>query len=337
MLSACNRKNVDKTVRVFSACDELAHHMLRAMLATAILVFLNLPDNTILNLDEGDKNSSTSSYSGLTTVEGVERAARSFVERHFNEPFFPTKGTSPIKEDRVLTAARQLMSHLLDYAEFREAVRYEDPERIFRIWRILIPFFLGAGSKNYAAELVNFFINVKARWSEFDAYIALNNSTVNMSGIDGKGKAIDLLQEHINASIKVPLKQSGANYSESHGTTLSLVNLYLSKCVKIFSDINEIHNSSSHSNPDAAEDIRLMIRKLQAHKVFSYNGKERDLGWKYDWNIDSGNKKLSHGWLEDFLRKQADSEDGFLEENDAQEMEEHVVHSNSDENIEDLW
>ena len=97
-------------------------------------------------------------------------------------------------------------------------------------------------------------------------------------GIEGKGEAIDLLQEHINAKTKVPLKESGPNYSESHGVTLSLVVMYLSECVKIPSDqTNATHNSSSHTNPEAGKDIRLMVGLLQDQEVFSFKGREEGI------------------------------------------------------------
>ena len=116
-----------------------------------------------LYFDDAPKNVDER-LSCLQTIEDVEMAARAFARDHFTTP--GPSFDEPATEYEVLATARGLMAHLFDYVEFR----YEDPERIFRMWRILIPFFLGTGNKNYAAEATQLFINLEARRSAFDAY-----------------------------------------------------------------------------------------------------------------------------------------------------------------------
>jgi hypothetical protein len=312
---------VDKSAKHFQRCDEFAHHMLDAFLTAALLAFLQQPNDTALNFEDGPTSAPLSDgdnhFASIRTIADAEIAARTFVKFHFEEPVLhPGKS---VTKDSVLIAARGLMGHLFDYIEFRDAVRYEDPERIFRMWKVLIPFFIGAGNKNYAAESVKLFINLHARWSEFDAYIAFNNSTVNLNGIEGKGKAIDLLQEHINATIKIPLKESGSNYSEAHGATLSLVAMYLKKCIRLMSDeTGATYNSPSHSNPKVETDIRLMVRKLQAQEVFSSKHKARN-GWNPSFFTSNGYKKIENKWLEGLLKQQVELEDGVNGEEEDEE------------------
>ena len=329
MAAACDRKRVDRTAKDFNACDEFAHHMLQALIIAALLAFLKLPNDTALefNGDVPILEDSGNHDPFISTIEDLEKVARAFVEAHF----LNLEQSSPKSDkDEVLAAAQGLMGELFNYVEFRDAVRYEDPERIFRMWKILIPFFIGAGNKNYAAESIRLFINLKARWSQFDAYVAFHNSTVNISGVEGKGKAIDLLQEHINALIKVPLKNSGSNYSEEHGKTLSLVVLYLMECAKNLEEqTNATYNSLGHSDPKAGNDIRAMIQKLVAQDVFNFSGQDRESAWKAESYMTKGYKKMEDRWMDKFLEKEVVIEEGEGEPGEESESE------NEDENGEE--
>lgn len=344
LMSACDRKGVDKSVKDFNACDELAQHTLQALLVSALINFLKLPDGVALDLSRDGAtsayvNDNSHHFAQFRTTQDVEAVARDFVTYHFRSPRLESKEDT---KDGVLVAARGLMGHLFDYVEFREAVRYEDSERIFRMWRILIPVFLGANKTNYAGECVRLFVNLLARWSKFDSYVAIQNSTVNVSGVEGKGKPNDLLQEHINRTIKVPLKESGSNYSESHGVTLSLVAPYLDRCCRQLEEqTGATYNTSRHSDPKVEEDIRRMIHKLQVHKVFSFEGEERMLGWSANSYTADGYRRIEgkSQWLLKLLQKLVDAQENGLIVEEDDDLEDEDPEGNGDDwgDIEDLF
>ena len=171
-----NRKQVNKSVPVFSIGDEFAMHAFKAHLMADICKHLEIgsPQD---NIDH------------QVTFEWLKKTSEAIV----SETLFPKESDDPVYY------FHKCFVHLAFlYSDLRRAIRWEDGTQVIRHWKFWIPHFLGVGMKNYAAEAANLIANIKADFPAHIAYIATHNRTVNMEGKEGKGKPTDQLIEHYN-------------------------------------------------------------------------------------------------------------------------------------------
>ena len=101
-------------------------------------------------------------------------------------------------DDEQYTFHRAFLYMGFLYVNLRDAIKYEDGPRILAMWRYWFIHFIGAGRHNYAREAANLQANLHADWADEIAYLHTFNRTVNMTGRAGRGKAIDMLNEHYN-------------------------------------------------------------------------------------------------------------------------------------------
>ena len=172
-----NRKQVNKSVTVFSIGDEFVTHAFKAHLTAGICKHFGIssPQDNI--------NHEVSSQWLHTTAETLASKTIFAFEK---------------SDDPLYLFHRSFLHLAFIYSDLRIAIRCEDGPHIIRHWKYWIPHFLGAGMKNYAHEAANLIANIKADFPAHIAYIATHNRTVNMQGKDGRGKPIDQLIEHYN-------------------------------------------------------------------------------------------------------------------------------------------
>lgn len=172
-----NRKQVNKSVSVFSVGDEFVTHAFKAHLTAGICKYFDIRSPQ-------DHIDHEVTFQWLqTTSEAIASAT-----------LFPVEKS----DDPVYFFHRSFLHLAFMYSDLRMAIRWEDGPHVIRHWKFWIPHFLGAGMKNYASEAANLIANIKADFPAHIAYIATHNRTVNMQGKEGRGKPIDQLIEHYN-------------------------------------------------------------------------------------------------------------------------------------------
>lgn len=82
------------------------------------------------------------------------------------------------------------------YVDLRKAIKWENGPQIVRHWKLWLPRFIATGCKNYAAESVHLIANLCADLPKHLSYIATHNRTINLEGIQGRGKPLDQMAEH---------------------------------------------------------------------------------------------------------------------------------------------
>ena len=149
------------------------------------------------------------------------------------------------------------------YAEFDDAIREGDGDRVIRCWKFLLLFFKASNRTNYSLEALNllaqFYILLPPRlaqqlaWSRF----------INTRGRQGCNIPMDLHMEHLNRSCKTAVAHLGAN------TTPKAI-VRIGKCIGpltnlgISFDISTgvASRSAAHSDADDNVDIEKMVAEL---------------------------------------------------------------------------
>lgn len=124
--------------------------------------------------------------------------------------------------DHINNFHRSFIHDALLYADLRNAIRFDDGQRIISHWRWWLLYFKATGRKNYAKEAVNLLGNLKADFSKWTAYIVTHNRCINSTGLPGHAKAIDMALEHNNLIIKNAMRSAGANVNDHHLSVISL-------------------------------------------------------------------------------------------------------------------
>jgi hypothetical protein len=185
--------------------------------------------------------------------------------------------------------------------------------------------FLGSRAKNYSSETARHLINVLCDYSIRDAFIAINNRTVNHFGTPGKGMALDMCEEHFINSLKKVVKNN-PNLSFDHAKNCSLLAVYLQRIYENFSkEIKAAANSSSHSTAEYARDLEAICHYflvMPEHASF-VNAPILE---------DKALEKIQRNWLKKFKNKKnriSYSSKCHLED-DSQ-----VVYGSDDEDMDD--
>ena len=170
------RFGVDQKGKIFNVGDEFVVHVFHSHLAASICDQLKIE-----SLD--------SSIDSENTKEWLQSTAESIVRC----TIMPTETADP-----AYAFHRSFMRAAFFYTDVRNAIRFEDGPQIIRLWKHWLLYFLGTDKRNYTTEAVNMLRNIKCDFPAHIAYIAVHNRGVNMSGVEGRAKPLDQLNEHYN-------------------------------------------------------------------------------------------------------------------------------------------
>lgn len=176
MREVIRRTLVDKSVKVFSICDEFLIHAFKGHLISSVLAHFK-----VTSTNDPIEHNATESWLQETA------------EKLVSKTLIPSNSTNP-----VYKMHRSFLHHAYLYIDLREAIRWENGQQIVRHWKYWLPHFLAEGCTNYAIEAIHVISNLTAIFPKHIAYIATHNRTVNMTGRPGRAKPIDQLIEHYN-------------------------------------------------------------------------------------------------------------------------------------------
>ena len=116
--------------------------------------------------------------------------------------------------DSVYEYARETLSLGLLYAEFSDAIREGDGNRIIRCWKYFLLIFKAARRKNYAIEAFTLLAQEKFLLSPRQSLQLKWSRTINTHGLPGKNIPCDLYMEHLNRESKSALSGLGSNITD---------------------------------------------------------------------------------------------------------------------------
>ena len=96
-------------------------------------------------------------------------------------------------------------------ANFDDAMKEMDGQRIYRCWKLMMLYYKEAGRTKYALEALYMQAQQNATLSPQDAFRILHNRGFNLNGGPGRNIPLDLMVQHANSQIKELLSQQGAN------------------------------------------------------------------------------------------------------------------------------
>lgn len=172
--------------------------------------------------------------------------------------------------DKVYDYARELLSYGLLYKCFADSIREGDGKRILCCWKFLMLIFKAAKRKNYAIEALNLLGQYHFFLSHRQREQLLWSRCVNTHGISGRNIPGDLYLEHLNRLCKSAVSDLGANKTpaafERAGKCLGVLDKLSTEFDKSLG-VSEVY--STHSLPNDAKDMRMILKELIASDVFT--------------------------------------------------------------------
>lgn len=173
--------------------------------------------------------------------------------------------------DGVYNYASAVLNDGLLLLEFHDAVREGDGPRILRCWKVMLLYFHSARHHNYAIEAIRLLAMVNAMATERVAAQITWSRVVNTRGSAGHNIPVDLMNEHLNRSLKDAVGGIGANVTEKTITQCGRSLNGLRHAVHNFDKENDLHpDSLEHNRPSLEKDRKLAVEELLSSRVFDY-------------------------------------------------------------------
>ena len=182
------------------------------------------------------------------------------------------------RADKVYLYASQLLTMLLLWHAFNDAVREGDGDRVISYWKFLLVIFRAKGHRNYCKEAIillsqyHFLLSprkaAQLKWSRF----------INTKGRKGSNISCDLHLEHLNRQLKGFITGIGSNTSSRASDSIYPNNAVnrAARSVGVLHDIccnfeeqNEVTGESDkHNPPSFTKDVKSVLEVLQEKNVF---------------------------------------------------------------------
>jgi len=183
------------------------------------------------------------------------------------------------RDDKVHLYATQLMTLLLFWHAFNDAVKEGDGDRVIDYWKFLLVIFRVKGHRNYCKEAIMMLsqyhcllsdrLAAQLKWSRF----------VNTTGRAGKNVSCDLHLEHLNRRLKgliSGLRSNAASKLEISIYPCNAINRaarsigVLHHICTNFEEQNEIRGEATvHNPPSFQKDIEMVQEVLKDVRAFS--------------------------------------------------------------------
>ena len=185
-----------------------------------------------------------------------------------------------VSGDSVQAYAMDVLSLLLLWKGYHDAIKHGDGARILIYWKLLGVIFKEEGHRNYAKESFNLLAQ-SVLLSPRQAAELKWCRTVNTRGCVGKNIPVDLHMEHLNRRLKCMLHHLGSNVTPESVLRASRA---LGAIESICSNFNEISDipleSDHHSRPSYEADFLKIQAQLENEEVFHHKGNRFHAGFK---------------------------------------------------------
>lgn len=265
-----NRRNVRKLPQNdLSACEDFFNAVTDAHILTAAMTFFNMS-----SLDDRPSNTHfPEGFNDLTSLEKrkVLMLALKELTKKFVNVSLMNKKDEEQQMDGVYEYASETLSLGLLYAEFNDAIKEGDGERIIRCWRYFLLIFKSARRKNYAIEAFTLLAQERYLLSPRQALQLKWSRTINTHGFPGKNIPCDLHMEHLNRECKTALSGLGSNITDK---SIQRIGQSIGKTVEMLENFDEINlvtkQSGFHTSRSSKKDVEKLVGQLfEVSKVFT--------------------------------------------------------------------
>lgn len=119
-------------------------------------------------------------------------------------------------QDNIYNYHRAKLCHGFVLADFNDAIREGDGERVISLYTILLLIFKTHGCTKYAYTTLLLLVKVSALLTRSQSFRLIWNRFCNVIGKKGRNIPLDLRLEHNNNFLKAFLKALGANLNEAN-------------------------------------------------------------------------------------------------------------------------
>ncbi|KAH6895069.1 hypothetical protein BKA70DRAFT_1407238 [Coprinopsis sp. MPI-PUGE-AT-0042] len=215
-------------------------------------------------LDEFAKSEPTSER----LLEIASRIERKYATATPNfPPVYKENSASPVR-DPIFENSKRMIRDLMVTKELVAAIKDCDFGRMEDVLVDLAFIFRGAGSTNYANEILHLLHNLKIAWTPEFANIMCDNMIVNVSGLPGHGMGIDLNLEHLINYLKEMLESKGIYGAWERGGNISasVANLMTLK-KRVTRSLHINYQGSTHTPVDTKPVVWRMAEKARELKL----------------------------------------------------------------------
>ena len=171
--------------------------------------------------------------------------------------------------DGVLSYAKEVLSLLLLWAEFEDAIKEGDGHRLIRCWKFLLPIFKVTNHKNYSIGAVNLLIHCNFLLSPRHREQLLWSRFINTSGKPGGNIACDFHLEHMNRTVKAAIGGLGSNITPKAITRIGkCAGPLMNACNQFDATSAVVQPSGKHGGASWAKDVTKITEQLQQVKAF---------------------------------------------------------------------
>ena len=171
--------------------------------------------------------------------------------------------------DKVLQYAKQLLSMGSIHAEFADAIRERDGDRVLRCWRYLMVIYHNSSRNNYAKEAVLLLHQYHHELSDQLCERLLYSRFVNVKGQEGTNVSLDLHMEHLNRILKGGIHALSSNKSTDAIITLGKAMGTLEPVLESFDRDNNVrHHETHHRQRIFLHEVSKIVRCIQEFNMF---------------------------------------------------------------------
>lgn len=158
-----------------------------------------------------------------------------------------------------------------------DAIKEGDGKRLFRCFKIALPFFYQYNHTKYAYVLLLFIAKITAILSEKESFHLLHNRFYNRNGLPGTNIPLDLRMEQINLICKTCLKSVGSNFTKKSAYRISRCETFVEKVVEaVDADCSNDNKPSGYHGITGEKDaVEIIVKDLTKDKVFTIDKKRK--------------------------------------------------------------
>ncbi len=252
-----NRKNIpSEPKKGVNAYEEFLEVVGVAHVVAATMEMLQMED---MEADPLDVDPTSMVQLEKETV--LHEYARQVVDKYVNLELLDSPSSA--STDGILDYAKEVLSLALVYAEYNDAIREADGDRLIRSWKFLLLLFKASNRSNYSLDALNllaqYYILLPPRLAQQLAW----SRCVNTTGTEGGNIPMDLHMEHLNRACKTAVANLGAN-----ATPNAIVRI--GKCIGPLSSLCSSYDrstsvrpqSAAHSDAQFEDDLKKLVSEL---------------------------------------------------------------------------
>lgn len=215
------------------------------------------------------------------SYQKVEDLAKAIIQ---NFVFFdPDKKIS--REDKVHLYAIQVMTLLLFWHAFDDAIKEGDGDRVLEYWKFLLLIFRVRGHRNYCKEAIIMLSQYHCLLSQRKAAQLKWSRFINTKGRRGKNIPCDLHLEHLNRRLKGLITAMHSNASNKSVESIYPCNA-INRAARSIGVLHHICNNFEmqndvkgetdvHNPPSFMKDVEIVQEVLEEVKVFDQQAQRR--------------------------------------------------------------